>query len=154
MLKYQNRQACLQLHLNEVKLLMPVVTWNNALIWKKCMQTICLPCPTSLHNLTTYHSHLLMDVKGSISSFHLFSPLIVVNKTQFTIIQLRQQLSNIIMKTHVRGFFDTDLHEVSWHFATHEAVRPSGFKVQLTEWRSVSKKPFKMGFCFYPTLKK
>ena len=32
-----------------------------------------------------------------------------------------------IMKTHVRGFFDTDLHEVSWHFATHEAVRPSGF---------------------------
>ena len=52
-----------------------------------------------------------------------------------------------IMKTHVRGFFGTDLHEVSWHFATHEAVR-------LTEWRSVSKKPFKMGFCFYPTLKK
>ena len=32
-----------------------------------------------------------------------------------------------IMKTHVCGFFDTDLHEVSWHFATHEAVRPSGF---------------------------
>ena len=31
------------------------------------------------------------------------------------------------MKTHVRGFFDTDLHEASWHFATHEAVRPSGF---------------------------
>ena len=31
------------------------------------------------------------------------------------------------LKTHVRGFFDTDLHEVSWHFATHEAVRPSGF---------------------------
>ena len=30
------------------------------------------------------------------------------------------------MKTHVRGFFDTDLHEVSWHFATHEAVT-SGF---------------------------
>ena len=32
-----------------------------------------------------------------------------------------------IIKTHVRGFLDTDLHEVSWHFATHEAVRPSGF---------------------------
>ena len=32
-----------------------------------------------------------------------------------------------IMKTHVRGFFDTDLHEVSWHFAAHEAIRPSGF---------------------------
>ena len=35
--------------------------------------------------------------------------------------------SACITKTHVRGFFDTDLHEVSWHFATHEAVRPSGF---------------------------
>ena len=34
---------------------------------------------------------------------------------------------NIIIKTHMRGFFDTDLHEVSWHFATHEAVRPRGF---------------------------
>ena len=31
---------------------------------------------------------------------------------------------NSIIKTHVRGFFDTDLHEVSWHF---EVVRPSGF---------------------------
>ena len=34
---------------------------------------------------------------------------------------------NYIIKTHVRGFFDIDLDEVSWHFATHEAVRPSGF---------------------------
>ena len=32
-----------------------------------------------------------------------------------------------ILKTHVSGFFDTDFHEVSWHFATQEAVRPSGF---------------------------
>ena len=22
------------------------------------------------------------------------------------------------MKTHVRGFFDTDLHDVNWHFAS------------------------------------
>ena len=58
-----------------------------------------------------------------------------------------------IIKTHVCGFFDTDLHEVSWHFATHKAVRSSEFEVQLTEWRSVSKKPFKMGFCFYPKLR-
>ena len=42
-----------------------------------------------------------------------------------------QSKSNIL-KTHVRGFFDTDLHSVSWHFANK----------------------FKMGFCFYPTLKK
>ena len=41
---------------------------------------------------------------------------------------------NIMIKTHVRGFFDTDIHEVSWHFATHEVVRPSGFEVQLTEY--------------------
>ena len=27
------------------------------------------------------------------------------------------------MKTYVHGFFATDLHEVSWHFATHEAVK-------------------------------
>ena len=60
----------------------------------------------------------------------------------------------IIIKTHVRGFFDTDFYAVSWHFATHEAVRPSGFLVQLTEWRLVSKKPFKMFSCCYPTLKK
>ena len=30
-------------------------------------------------------------------------------------------MKGYIMKTHVRGLFDTDLHEVSWHFATHEA---------------------------------
>ena len=30
-------------------------------------------------------------------------------------------------KTHVRGFFDTDFHDVSWHFATHKAVKLSGF---------------------------
>ena len=39
-----------------------------------------------------------------------------------------------IIKTHVRGFFDTDLHEVSWHFATHEAVRLSRFlKISVKE---------------------
>ena len=32
-------------------------------------------------------------------------------------------LKDFIIKTHVRGFFDTDLHEVSWHFAT---PRPLG----------------------------
>ena len=35
--------------------------------------------------------------------------------------------SSVMIKTHVRGFFYTDIHEVSWHFATHEAVRPSEF---------------------------
>ena len=48
----------------------------------------------------------------------------------------------------MHGFLYTDLHEVCWHFATHESVRPSGFYVQLTEWicqRTHSK-------CFYSTL--
>ena len=39
----------------------------------------------------------------------------------------KNRLLGSMMKTHVHGFFDTDLHEVSWHFATHEAVRPTGF---------------------------
>ena len=53
-----------------------------------------------------------------------------------------------LLKTNVHGSFDTDLHEVSWHFATHETVMPSGFEIQLTEWRSVSMNPFKNGFLF------
>ena len=28
-----------------------------------------------------------------------------------------------IIKTHVRGFFDTDLHEFSWHFALSSTDR-------------------------------
>ena len=32
-----------------------------------------------------------------------------------------------IIKSHVHGFFDTDLHEVSWHFTTHATVRLGGF---------------------------
>ena len=46
---------------------------------------------------------------------------------RFPIISYLDMWQCSITKTHVRGFFDTDLHEVSWHFATHEAVRPSGF---------------------------
>ena len=34
---------------------------------------------------------------------------------------------DIMIKTYVPGFFDIDLHKVSWHFATHEVIRPSGF---------------------------
>ena len=40
---------------------------------------------------------------------------------------MHQNVVDSIIKTHGRGFFDTELHVVSWHFATHEAVRPSGF---------------------------
>ena len=32
-----------------------------------------------------------------------------------------------IIKIHVCGIFDTDLREVSWHFETREAARPSEF---------------------------
>ena len=55
---------------------------------------------------------------------------------------------NIIIKTHVRGFFDTDLHEVSWHFATHEAVKfnwPSEDQCQRSHSKWV--------FVFIPHLK-
>ena len=34
-------------------------------------------------------------------------------------------------------------------FGTLQPTRLSGFYVQLTEWRSVSNNPFKMGFCFF-----
>ena len=56
-----------------------------------------------------------------------------------------------ITKTHVRGFFDTDLHEVSWHFATHEAVRGSKFN-----WPSedqCQRSHSKWVFVFIPHLK-
>ena len=110
------------------------------------------PFCLGLNVLSEYEDLLLVSI---ISSFFLASQL-----SWFTLairsFPMRQISGpwDYITKTHVRGFFDTDLHEVNWHFATHEAVRTSGFEVQLTEWRLVSKKPFKMGFCFYPTLKK
>ena len=53
----------------------------------------------------------------------------------------------------MHGFFDTDFHEVSQHFATHEDSRPRGLFVQLAEWRSGSKNTIKMGFVFIPLLK-
>ena len=37
-----------------------------------------------------------------------------------------------LIKTHVRGFFDTDLHEVSWHFATAEWVLSSTDRVNIS----------------------
>ena len=52
------------------------------------------------------------------------------------------------MKTHVRGFFDTDLHEVSWHFATHEAVRPSGFLSSTDRVKISVKEAIQNGFLF------
>ena len=48
-----------------------------------------------------------------------------VMKSLLCLLTLKFYPSSHIIKTHVHGFFDTDLHEVSWHFATHEAVRPS-----------------------------
>ena len=55
---------------------------------------------------------------------------------------------SIIIKTHVRGSFDTDLHGVSWHFATASWVLSS------TDLEKISvKEGIQMGFCFHPTLK-
>ena len=54
-----------------------------------------------------------------------------------------------IIKTHVRGFFDTDLHEVSWHFATPEAVKPSGRVLSSTDRVKISvKEGIQSGFLF------
>ena len=41
----------------------------------------------------------------------------------------------------MHSLFDTDLHEVSWHFATHEAVRPDRVKIS-------DKEPIQNGFLF------
>ena len=42
-----------------------------------------------------------------------------------------------IIKTHVRGFFDTDLYKVNWHFATHKAKwilnSPDRVKISVRE---------------------
>ena len=38
-----------------------------------------------------------------------------------------------MIKTHVYGFFDTDVHGVSWHFVTHEAVRPDRVKISVKD---------------------
>ena len=53
---------------------------------------------------------------------------------------------NIMIKIHVHGFFDTDLHEVSWHFAT-------GSKFN---WQSESsvREPIQNGFLFLSHTKK
>ena len=49
-----------------------------------------------------------------------------------------------MIKPHVHGFFDTDLHEVSWHFATHEAIRHIS-----CHWHDISvKEAIQNGFLF------
>ena len=47
-----------------------------------------------------------------------------------------------MIKTDVHGFFDTDLHMVSWHFATYKAVLSS------TDWVKIIKEPIQNGFLF------
>ena len=41
----------------------------------------------------------------------------------------------------MHGLFDIDLREVSWHFGTHEAIRPIMFKLQLTESTATQSSP-------------
>ena len=53
------------------------------------------------------------------------------------------------MKTHVGGFFDTDLHKVSWHFATHEAVLKAEWVLSSTDRVKISvKEAIQNGFLF------
>ena len=53
-----------------------------------------------------------------------------------------------VMKTHVRGFFDTDLHEVSWHFATRV-----GSKFKWPSEDQCQRSHSKWVFVFIPHLK-
>ena len=58
-----------------------------------------------------------------------------------------------IMKTHVRGLFDTDLHEVSWHFATHSANGLVGSKFNWPSEDQCQRSHSKWVFVFIPHLK-
>ena len=57
--------------------------------------------------------------------------------------------AGVIIKTHVHGFFDTDLHKVSWHFATHKALGRMGSKFN---WQSEDQCQRTHSIFFYPTL--
>ena len=48
----------------------------------------------------------------------------------------------------MRGFFDTDLHEVSWHFATYEAVRPKWVLSSTDRVKISVKEAIENGFLF------
>ena len=55
-----------------------------------------------------------------------------------------------IIKTRMHGFFDSQLHQVSWHFATGQVVLSSTDRVKMRVKEPIqSKNPFKMYFyCF------
>ena len=53
-----------------------------------------------------------------------------------------------IIKTHVHGFFETDLHEVNWNFATHEAVSAEWVLGSTVRVMISVKEPIQNGFLF------
>ena len=57
----------------------------------------------------------------------------------------------MIKKKHMHGVFDTDLHEVSSHFAL--GLTASWVQSSTDRVRIIVKEPIQMA-CFYPTLKK
>ena len=88
--------------------------------------------------LRPYYLHNGISYTGKMTSFYWIGAMIFIQHWNFKSSRDEELVlilettpgflaDYIIIKTHVRGFFNTDLHEVSWHFATHEAVRPSGF---------------------------
>ena len=48
----------------------------------------------------------------------------------------------------MNGYFETDPHEVSWHFEIHEAAGRVGFKVSTDLVRISLKEPIQNGFLF------
>ena len=61
----------------------------------------------------------------------------------------RPWVPGVMIKTHVHGFFNTDIHEVSQHFAAHEAV--SWVLSSTARVKIVVKEPIQN--IFYPTPK-
>ena len=73
-----------------------------------------------------YNQYVIKNVIFSRSTENVTT---LIELVRVVIIQLP---GNYIMKTHVRGFFDTDLHEVSWHFETAEWVLSSTDRVKIS----------------------
>ena len=70
------------------------------------------------------------------------------------LVQERRKSRVLAMKTHVHGFFDIDLHEVSWYFATLEADEAEWVLSSTDRVKISVKEPIQNGFLFLSHTKK
>ena len=70
------------------------------------------------------------------------------------LVQERRKSRVLAMKTHVHGLFDTDLHEVSWYFATLEADEAEWVLSSTDRVKISVKEPIQNGFLFLSHTKK